>query len=77
MAPTGPVQDFVRRLVNAVPDGEESAAVLPPLEVLIQLGEHLVGTPHVRPRQGAGANHIADGDRQQRRVEAVPVTSMR
>ena len=72
MAAAGVGERAAGGVIDAVPDGEVFVAVLRALEGLIQRGQHLVGLSHVGAGKGAGANDIADGDGEQRGVQAVP-----
>jgi hypothetical protein len=49
MTAAGPSHRAARAVVNAIPDREESFAVVFALEGVIQFGQHLIGLVHVGP----------------------------
>ena len=59
-------------VVNTIPDGEESIAVVFALESVIQFSQHLTGLPHIGTGECTRTDHIGHGDRKQRGIQPVP-----
>src|SRR6476620_4912834 len=72
MTASRPSQLAIRAIIDAIPNSEESLAMLFALKSIIELGEHLIGPLHVRAEHRARADHDGDGDREQGGIETVP-----
>ena len=58
-------------MIDAVPDGEVQLVVMFHLVGLVQRAEHFLRQAEVGVPQGAGAQRVGDGDRQQGGADAV------